>query len=39
MDKPEAYPTNSARIRDATSLPCSPVSPVGSALLLAHGCL
>jgi len=39
MDKPEAYPTNSARIRDATSLPRSPVSPVGSALLLAHGCL
>src|ERR1035437_7654456 len=39
MDKPEAYPTNSARIHDATSLPRSPVSPVGSALLLAHGCL
>jgi hypothetical protein len=36
MDKPEAYPTKWARIRDATSLARSPVSPVGSALLLAH---
>src|ERR1035438_9227168 len=28
-NKAEAYPTNSARIRAATSLPRSPVSPVG----------